>query len=291
MSRRSVLLAGAAGAATAGVTLGAATGSLPLLDALGLAVGASPPAHATTTVERVYSAARGREVDLLTILPTKLAVEHLPVCLLLHGLYGSARQAAPSGLGRELVGSVARGAIPPFAFVAVDGGDDYWHAGAMAMLLDEVPVWLRQRGLGDTAGRPFACAGVSMGGFGALLYARRRNERREPAAAVAAIAPGLLLSWREMSKRRAFRDSQQWASLDPLRNVAGLGAVSVGVWCGTEDRFIEGTRKFIGLARPEVAFTGPGGHGDPFYRDVVPDLLAFLGRHVPAISAPGRSDG
>jgi hypothetical protein len=120
-----------------------------------------------------------------------------------------------------------------------------------------------------------------MGGFGALLYARRRNERREPLAAVAAIAPGLLLSWREMSKRGAFRDREQWASLDPLRNVAALGEVPVGVWCGTEDGFIDGTRRLIRLARPEVAFTGPGGHGDPFYRDVVPDVLTFLGRHAP----------
>lgn len=282
VGRRSLLLASAAGFATTGAVLGLAGGSTPLVDALSQVFGAGGAAEPVVRAERVYSAARGREVDLVTILPAELPTRGLPVCLFLHGLHGNARAAFPGGLAEALVRGVARGALPPFAFVAVDGGNNYWHENhvgdnSMAMLLDEVPAWLRDRSLGA----PFACAGVSMGGFGALLYARRRNERGDPPAAVAAISPGLMMSWREMSTRRAFKNNQEWAELDPLRNVDKLGGVPVGVWCGTEDHFIEGTRKFIRLASPQVAYTGPGGHGNPFYRKVVPDVLAFLGRHVP----------
>ncbi|SDD52335.1 alpha/beta hydrolase [Actinokineospora iranica] len=284
--RRSLLIAGAAGVATTGIALGALTGSVPMLDVVAKAVGGGAAAEPVVRVERVRSAARGAEVNLVTILPSELPARNLPVCLFLHGLRGSARRAAPTGLAGTLVRGVRSGELPPFAFVAVDGGDNYWHENrvgdnSMAMLLDEVPRWLRERGLGDATGTPFACAGVSMGGFGSLLYARRRHEQGRPLAAAAAISPGLLTSWREMSTRRAFKNNHEWASLDPLRNVEKLGRTPIGIWCGTEDHFIEGTRKFIRLASPEVAYTGPGGHGDSFYRRIVPDLLAFLGRHVP----------
>ncbi|WP_018685177.1 alpha/beta hydrolase [Actinokineospora enzanensis] len=288
LKRRSLLVAGAAAAATSGIALGAATGTLPVLDVMARALGADDTDPIIRT-ERVRSMARGTDVTMVTILPAD-APRNLPVCLFLHGLRGDAAHAAPSGLARTLATRVQEGSLPPFAFVALDGGDNYWHENhvgdnPMGMLLDEVPRWLRERGLGDASGTPFACAGVSMGGFGALLYARRRQEVRQPVAAVAAISPGLLMSWREMSTRRAFKNNQEWAQLDPLRNTDKLGRTPVGIWCGTEDHFIEGARKFIRLARPEVAFTGPGGHGDSFYRGIVPSVLDFLGKHVPVSAA------
>ncbi|WP_197523477.1 alpha/beta hydrolase [Actinokineospora pegani] len=285
LSRRSALIAGAAGLATAGIGVGAASGAL---DQLIDASGADEP---QIRHERIRSAARGREVDMVTILPSRLPARNLPVCLFLHGLRGSARRAFPSGLATRLANGVASGSLPPFAFVALDGGNNYWHENhigdnPMAMLLDEVPRWLRARGLADATGTPFACAGVSMGGFGALLYARYRQERAQPTRAAAAISPGLLMSWREMSTRRAFKNSAEWAALDPLRNTDKIDKTPTGIWCGTEDHFIAGTRKFIRLATPEVAHTAPGGHGDSFYRKVVPGVLTFLGKHAPRAPQP-----
>ncbi|WP_207926734.1 alpha/beta hydrolase-fold protein [Actinocrispum wychmicini] len=291
MSRRSVLVAGTAGLATASLVLGSATGVIPLADMVGDVLGmSSRPAVGPDGIkrqERVYSHQRHKEVDLVTILPSDTPAKNLPVCLLLHGLHGHASNAAPTGLAQRLATEAANGTIPPFAFVAVDGGDNYWHENQrgdnpMGMLLEEVPAWLKARGLGDANGVPFACAGISMGGFGALLYGRRRHEAGRPAQAIAAISPGLLTSWREMSTRKAFRDTADWAALDPLRNVDKLGKVPVGIWCGTEDHFIEGTRKFIKLANPEVRYTGPGTHSDAFYRGIVPSVLGFLGKHTPA---------
>lgn len=290
ISRRSVLIAGASGLAVTGIAAGSATGKLPFSPALQRAAGVTSPTPTAqpgvVRVERVFSAARNREIELLTMLPSKSPAPGLPMSLMLHGLRGNARHASPTGLLKQLSSDVARRAVPAFGFVAVDGGDNYWHEShpgdnPMAMLLEEVPRWLAERGLGGTDGTPFACAGLSMGGFGAMLYARRRVERRDPPAAVAALAPALMTSWTEMNKRKAFRDAADWASMDPLKNITALKDVPTAVWCGTEDDFIGGVRKYIAEAHPAVAHTARGRHGDGFNRTVVPSLVGFLGKHVP----------
>lgn len=291
ISRRTALTAlGLTGLAAAGVAAAELTGSGPVSEALRTALGvAGPtaaPARAITRVERLYSAARGRAVDVLTILPPNVPAKGLPMSILLHGLGGSARYAAVGGMPEVLATAVARGTVPPFGYIAVDGGNNYWHENhpgddPMAMLLDEVPRWLAARGLGGTDGTPFACTGVSMGGFGALLYGRRRWERGHPPAAIAAISPGLLTSWTEMSKRHAFADEAQWASLDPLRNLDKLGTAPIGVWVGDHDKFIDGTRRFIRSTHLAVASVTPGVHADSFYRTIVPDVTRFLGKHAP----------
>ncbi|WP_067696877.1 alpha/beta hydrolase [Nocardia jejuensis] len=235
--------------------------------------------------ERVYSAARSREVDIVTILPPGVPTQGLPMSLMLHGLHGNARNAAVGGLADILAAAVATRLVPAFGFLAVDGGDNYWHEhysgdDPMSMLLDEAPGWLAARGLGGPGGEPFACTGVSMGGFGALLYGRRRTERGRPANAIATISPGLITNWSEMSKRNAFTDQEQWTSLDPLRNIDKLGPSPTGLWVGDHDRFIEGCRQFIGSARLEVGQVSPGAHTEEYWRTVTPDVVRFLGRHV-----------
>jgi enterochelin esterase-like enzyme len=291
LNRRTVLTAaGVTGLAVAGLTASTAASGGQAGVAVRRAVGMAGPVPAgyrpVTRVEQVYSWARNRPVTMLTILPPGVPPPQMPVSLLLHGLHGNARYAPVGGMPTVLADLVARGIVPPFAFVALDGGDNYWHQhysgdDPMGMLLDEVPQWLARRGMGDADGVPFACTGVSMGGFGALLYGRRRAERRHPAQAIAAISPGLLSSWTEMDKRNAFVDANQWASLDPLRNMDKLGPQRLGVWVGDHDKFIDGTRRFITQVRPEVGVITSGAHNDGLYRKVVPDVIKFLGRHVP----------
>ncbi|WP_367131412.1 alpha/beta hydrolase [Saccharothrix sp. HUAS TT1] len=286
VSRRTVLTALGGGAfAAVGVTAGLRSDA-PFGEALRHARGVAGPVPAVkrsvVRVERVHSHHRGRDVDLLTMVPPGVPTEGLPMSIMLHGRHGTARLAFVGGMEEVLAAAVGRGQVPPFGFVAVDGDDHYWHENVpgddpMGMLLEEVPRWLAERG----HGAPFACTGVSMGGFGALLYARRRHERREPTGAVAAIAPALITDWPEMARRNAFADREQWVSLDPLKHVAELGATPIGVWAGDHDRFITGTRRFIALARPTVAAISPGSHDDTFYRRVVPDVIRFLGRRVP----------
>ncbi|GAA4876195.1 alpha/beta hydrolase [Saccharopolyspora cebuensis] len=276
ITRRSALSAGLAGLATLGLAGDALTDpprrAVPLADQVNVAV------------EQVYSRARNRPVEMVTMFPKNVDPRGLPVCLMLHGRFGDARDSA-GGLPAWLTASVAARRIPPYAFLAVDGGaNSYWHRAPgddpMWMLLDEVPHWLAQRGLGDRWGQPFAVSGISMGGFGALLYTRRRREQGHPVDAAGVVSPALLTSWGEMRKRRAFVDEAAWAELDPLRHVDALGDVPLGVWCGTDDRFIRGTRRFIARADPEVASTTPGGHNSRYYRKALPQLVDFIGAHL-----------
>ncbi|MBB5153064.1 alpha/beta hydrolase [Saccharopolyspora phatthalungensis] len=275
LSRRSVLAGGVAGLAGLGLGLSADVSPPPPMPLAG---------QSNVSVEQVYSRARDRVVNLVTMYPKDVAREGLPVCLMLHGRFGDARKSA-GGLPTWLSESVGAGRIPPFAFLAVDGGgNSYWHRwpgdDPMWMLLDEVPGWLAERGLGGENGEPFAAAGISMGGFGALLYARRRREQRNPLSATAVVSPALITSWPEMSKRRAFASEAEWAAIDPLHHLDALGDIPLGVWCGTEDRFIEGTRRFISAARPEYASTTSGGHNSRYYRKALPEVVDFVGARL-----------
>ncbi|SDG18308.1 S-formylglutathione hydrolase FrmB [Lentzea fradiae] len=240
-----------------------------------------PAVKPTIRFERVYSSARRREVTLAFYLPTGVNPRGLPMSILLHGLRGNARNAPFGGIADVLAAAVAKGSVPAFGFVAVDGGDNYWHENTpgddpMGMLLDEIPRWLKDRGYGE----PFAVTGVSMGGFGGLLYARRRVERGDPVAAAAIVSPGLLTSWPEMAKRRAFKNEAEWRELDPLRRPQATGPTALGVWVGDRDKFIEGTRRFLRDVRPEVATVRPGGHDDALYRSVTPDVIRFLAKYA-----------
>ncbi|EHY90919.1 alpha/beta hydrolase [Saccharomonospora azurea] len=274
VSRRTALL-GTTGVATLGMTslcVASSTAQSTFLDG-------------AVVVERRYSRHRHQHVDVVYKLPRQLPWPGLPMVLLLHGRGGAARRTGPPGLTSALGKAVSSGRTPPFGFVAVDGGSTYWHEhdrgdDPMAMLLEEVPAWLREHGLGDAQGRPFAVAGTSMGGFGALLYARRRSERRQSVSAVAALAPALM-PWHKMRARRVWQSRAQWRSMDPLANVDALRDVPTGIWCGSDDPFIDGVRAFIRRATPEVADVDPGGHNNKYFRTTVPGLLRFLGRHAP----------
>jgi pimeloyl-ACP methyl ester carboxylesterase len=281
LRRRTVLTSGIIGAAALGLGLAADPGNREEE----VPAPAQPLASQTTvSVERVYSEARRREVDLVMMYPAGVPREDLPVCLMLHGRFGSARKSVVN-LPQALSASVAGGEIPPYAFMAVDGGaNNYWHRNLdddpLWMLLDEVPKWLRQRELGDADGQPFAVSGISMGGFGALLYARRRQERGNPLQAAAVVSPALLTNWPEMSKRKAFANEAEWTDLDPLRHVNALAGLPVGIWCGTSDRFINGARQFIDIAHPELASTTPGSHNTRYYREVLPEVVKFVGKRL-----------
>ncbi|WP_232668398.1 alpha/beta hydrolase [Pseudonocardia sp. TRM90224] len=228
-----------------------------------------PPARAT----RVHSAARGTEVNLVITRPTG-APDGLPVCVALHGRGSNAGFLEGIGLQAALDDAVRAG-VAPFAVAAVDG-DHYWvDVGTgddpQRMLADELPGWLVERGLGPVA----AAFGISMGGFGALRYARDHPELR----AVAVCSAALFLSWGDAAARKVFADRAQWESHEPLRHTQEV-RVPTGVWCGNGDPFLQAARDYAQAASPEVVRLTEGGHTNEYWQGVLPEVLAFVGQRI-----------
>ncbi|MEJ3657863.1 alpha/beta hydrolase-fold protein [Actinomycetes bacterium KLBMP 9759] len=222
---------------------------------------------------RVHSAARGTDVNLVVTRPAG-ASDGLPVCVALHGRGSNAGFLQGIGLQAALDDAVRAG-VAPFAVAAVDG-DHYWvDVGTgddpQRMLAEELPRWLAERGLGSVS----AAFGISMGGFGALRYARDHPEL----GAVAVCSAALFRTWGDAAARNVFADRAQWESHEPLRHARDV-RVPTGVWCGTGDPFLQAARDYAAAAAPQVVRITEGGHTDEYWQRVLPEVLAFVGERV-----------
>lgn len=271
-----------------GLLLGAAAlGGSALLSACGAEkpplVGPPPVAPPSTptplteavTVQKMRSAARNRDVNLVIIAPDGVSRVGMPVCVALHGRGADARTFLDLGVQDALNQAVAAGR-PGFAVAAVDG-DNYWvdvgkGDDPQRMLSDELPGWLAQRQLRP----PSAMFGISMGGFGALRYARDHKDLK----AVAVASAALFVSWPDAKSRKVFADRAQWESHEPLLHTGDLSAGSTGVWCGNSDPFAGADRKLIKALNPAVAKMTPGAHNDDYWREIMPDVLKFVGERI-----------
>ena len=218
------------------------------------------------TVERVHSEARGTDVDSFTAVPAGHGDgAGLPVVVILHGATATVGDFRAFGFGRFLTRSVRDGASP-FVLAGADGGRLRWEKDPSssddpaAMVLEELPAWLRERGF--DGGRR-ALWGWSMGAYGALRLAER-----EPswARGVAVFSPAI---------------SQGDAV---FANLSRLDAAGLGCWCGTDDPFHDATRAFVGAlgAQPAIASFSPGGHTRAYWNDQTLEAFRFLSRRVTA---------
>lgn len=284
INRRTVLVSGLAGVGVLGAgLLGVLEGVLPgetvLRRAMGMVGedGAVPAvAGVPVQVRRMASAARGTDVDVVTMVPTGVEPGLLPVCVVLHGRGSGAQGMVDLGLPSFLAAAIGAG-VAPFALVAVDGGDSYWVArdradDPQAMLRDELPGWLRSSGL---TAPPAAALGISMGGFGALVYAR---DRGTSAPTVAVLSPALFATWDDAAGRDGFADETSWAANEPLRHTDALPAgLALGIWCGREDPFVGAATELADRTRAAVAHFDHGEHTPGYWRRVLPDALRFVG--------------
>lgn len=284
VSRRAVLTGAAVlvGAAALGA-VGVMTDVLPGAPGIRLRLGLDGPdgtipsvPAGTVTTRRLPSAARGTDVDLVTMVPDGVGAAGLPVLLALHGRGASARAFVDLGLP-QLLTAATRAGTPPFAIAAVDGSPYYWHARGgddpQAMLRDEVPGWLADAGFGAVRG----ALGISMGGFGALLWARGAV----PApAAVVAMSPALFVSWADAGSRNVFTDQADWEAAEPLRHLDEIDGSTLGVWCGTEDPFLSVARQLARGTDATEAHFDSGAHTDGYWRRVLPEALAFAGTAI-----------
>ena len=204
----------------------------------------------------------------------------LPVLLVLHGRGDDARAVLGSHrLGAFLTQAVQRG-TPPFAVVAVDGGDHtYWHRRAsgqdpQAMLTGELLPLLSAHGLQT---RRVALGGWSMGGYGALLLAERLGSSR--ITAVAVDSPAI---WRRASESApgAFDDPTDFTAHDVLAGAADLAEIPVRVSCGTSDPFLPGVRALLRDLPHAEHDLAAGVHDLAWWQHAAPAQLAFVGRQL-----------
>ncbi|CAJ1496173.1 alpha/beta hydrolase [[Mycobacterium] burgundiense] len=286
LTRRAVLrlamgaAAGAAGAYTVGhaatsapshATIGAP--SAPLAPAAPLAPPVAPAAAPTMVTGSFASAARGVTTTWAIARPPGQTIPLRPV-IALHGKDSSAASVMAGGVEQGLAQAVDAG-LPPFAVVAVDGGDSYWHRRASgedagAMVLDELIPLLDSQGL-DTARVAFL--GWSMGGYGALLLGARLGPART--AAIAAVSPAL---WRSAGAAApgAFDGPEDFAA-NSVFGLPALGSIPIRVDCGTSDPFYAATQDFVAqLPNPPAGGFSPGGHNASFWNAQLPAQLSWL---------------
>lgn len=272
VSRRGLLL----GATALTLLAGCGTEKPPLVGPPPVAPPNSPaPLTEAVTVQKMRSAARKRDVNLVIIAPDRGSRVGMPVCVALHGRGADARTFLNLGVQEALNQIVAAG-MPGFAVAAVDG-DNYWvdvgeGDDPQRMLTDELPGWLAQRQLRP----PTAMFGISMGGFGALRYAREHKDLK----AVAVASAALFVSWPDAKSRKVFADRGQWESHEPLLHTGDLSASSTGVWCGNSDPFARADRKLIKALDPAVAKMSPGEHNDDYWRGIMPEVMKFVGERI-----------
>jgi pimeloyl-ACP methyl ester carboxylesterase len=194
--------------------------------------------------------------------------------IVLHGRGGDAASVMAGGVEQGLAQAVDAG-LPPFAVVAVDGGESYWHKRASgedsgAMVCDELIPMLDTQGLDNSR---VAFLGWSMGGYGGLLLGGRLGPART--AAICAVSPALWLS-PGAAAPGAFDDADDW-SANSVFGMSALASIPIRVDCGTSDPFAAETRQFVAqLPNPPAGGFSPGGHNAGFWSAQLPGELTWI---------------
>ncbi|MGA8329125.1 MAG: hypothetical protein WB777_07510 [Mycobacterium sp.] len=237
----------------------------------------TPPVAAplpTREAGSFISAARGGVLTNWIIARPPGQVGPLRPVIALHGVRGSAKQVMSFGVEQGLAELVKAGR-PPFAVVAVDGGDSYWHrrAGgedAGSMVLNELIPMLPAMGL-DIARIGFI--GWSMGGYGAMLLGARLGPART--AGICAVSPALYQSY-TASTIGAFDSYDDWTK-NTVFGLPALSSIPLRVDCGNDDQFCPATHQFVAqLHRPPAGGFTPGGHDEAYWCQQLPGELAWL---------------
>lgn len=204
----------------------------------------------------------------------------LPVALFLHGTDSDHRMVFEDlDVAQVLAQHISRGGTP-FAIAAADGGETWWHRRAsgtdtQSMLVDEFLPLLA--GQGADAGR-VAVFGLSMGGFGALLLAAQH--RLPGLRAVAAMSPAV---WSQYDAGRSdnFDSAADFAANDIFALRPELESLPKRIDCGTADNLLFSVQDFVkDLPGDYEGGFQPGGHDGAYWRSILPDVIAFLGRNL-----------
>ena len=234
---------------------------------------------------RFRSAARRRTVGYTVAYPPgHVPGDSLPLIVMLHG-YGGNHTNAVAGMtpARAVALHVDDTPLPPMAMVTVDGRGGYWnpHPGddPMAMVIDELIPRCRRMGLGRPPTR-LGVMGISMGGYGALLFGEKFPKLFD---AVSAISPAIWTSYLQAraANAGAFASAASFAASDAVTHAAALAPVPVRVASGNDDPFHPGVQALaVALAPDAVVEFSTGCHTEPFFVSQEPPSLAFLAKHL-----------
>jgi hypothetical protein len=319
-SRRAVLTGGLGvallGGAAAGYEL-VQNGALPgkfALARLDGSCGSPPPAASGPRPSRqtvsFRSAYRRCQVTMVTLVPEGARpAGGLHTVIVLHGAGGDAVSMAGTAAA-----AMASAGITSFAAITVDGGSTYWHQRAdgddpLGMIEHEV---LPRAAAGGLNTAMIGIAGVSMGGYGALLLA----ERLGPAAAgglpgtagVAALSPAIFATYADAieANRRSFDSPADFARNDVQAGASALRRIPAWIAVGSDDPF---KPQAAALRSRLAALTGhqpaggflPGCHDDAFFARNLPGAFRFVAARLreqsraghlagAAATTPGRTD-
>ncbi len=231
------------------------------------------------------SRARGRNVGYtLAYPPGHGPGSQLPLVVVLHG-YGAdhTNPLASMTLVQACALQMDGGPLPPMALISVDGGGGYWnpHPGddPMAMVFDEVIPMCQERGLGHGP-HSIGTMGISMGGYGALLFAEKYPQT---ISAVAAISPAVWTSYGQAraANAGAYASAEDFAADDVVTHAAHLEGVAVRVAAGSSDPFRPGVDALVEKLPPgAVVEISRGCHTGPFFSSQEGPSLMFLGNHL-----------
>lgn len=204
----------------------------------------------------------------------------LPVALFLHGTGADHRMVFDELRADVVLARHVAGGGTPFAIAAVDGGETWWHRRAsgtdtQSMLLEEFLPLLAGEGL--DSGR-IAVFGLSMGGFGALLLAAQH--RIPGLRAVAAMSPAVW-SMYDAGRHDNFDSAEDFAANDIFALRPELEQLPKRIDCGTSDNLLYSVKDYVsGLPGEHEGGFQDGGHDSGYWRSILPDVLAFLGKNL-----------
>jgi S-formylglutathione hydrolase FrmB len=283
--------------------------ALPALLALFAALACGGPTDHRLEHVRLRSAILDRPMPFSVlrppVLPAALA-DRLHVVYLLHGYGGDHASLDAEGLSNRLFVAEAEGRIPHVFLVMPQGEHGFylnWHDGTRRyedyLVQEAIPAAEKALGLALTRERRHV-AGVSMGGYGALLLGLRHPELFESIASISGVifdeqkavelANRRFLDW-TMDIRRMLGDGTDRAFLDEINPYSLIEKIDPAemprlfVAAGTEEpdslrlastrfhEFLDGR----GVAHEWVEF--PGGHDWPSWAPVIERAIAHA---VPA---------
>ena len=232
-----------------------------------------------------YSRARRRSVGYTIAYPPGYRPgDELPLVVMLHGFGGNHTDALAGMSPAQAVALRVNGQkLAPMAMVTVDGGGGYWtpHPGndPMAMVISELIPRCQRLGLGRPP-RLIGIMGISMGGYGALLFAEKYPHL---IAAAAAISPAIWTSYAQAQAANAgaYASAAAFDANDAVTHTATLAGTAVRVASGHDDPFFPGVQALAQALPPgAVVDFAKGCHTGPFFLQQEPPSLAFLASHL-----------